>query len=221
LSEGSTFLSGEKVPLLNIDEWSPRTKLGKLVKEGKITSIKEIFDRNGRIFEPEIIDVLLPNMRYEIVEIGIVQKQTDAGERSRYKVMIVMGNGDGYVSIGVGKAKQLRDAIRKSITDAKLRVIPIRRGCGSLECTCGEPHSLPFSVDGKAGSVRIRLKPAPKGTGLAVGGVVKTVLSYAGIKDAWSFSSGETRTTYNLARAAYNALYQSYRITVKTDWARR
>lgn len=211
----------ESVPLSNIEEWKPRTKVGQLVKEGKITSLKEIFEKNLVITEPEIVDALLPNLKYEVIDIKIVQKQTDAGEISRYKVLIVMGNYDGYVAIGTGKAKQLRVAIQKAIRDGKMNVIPIRRGCGSWECTCGEAHSLPFTVVGKAGSVEVVLKPAPKGTGLVVGSVLKTLLSYAGIKDVWSFSRGETRTTENLIRAGYNALYNTYRFVTPLDWSRR
>lgn len=211
----------ESVPLSNIEEWKPRTKVGQLVKEGKITSIKEIFEKNLVITEPEIVDALLPNLKYEITDIGIVQKQTDAGEISRYKVLIVMGNFDGYVSIGSGKAKQLRVAIQKAIRDAKMNIIPVRRGCGSWECTCGESHSLPFTVVGKAGSVEVVLKPAPKGTGLVVGSALKTLLTYAGIKDVWSFSRGETRTTENFIKAGYNALYNTYKFVTPADWGRR
>jgi len=181
----------EEVPVSNVDEWKPRTKVGSLVKEGKITLLKEVFERNLPILEPEIIDVLLPRLKYEIVDIKVVQKQTDAGEISRYKVLVVMGNFDGYVGIGSGKARQLRVAIQKAITDGKLHIIPVRRGCGSWECTCGEPHSLPFRVLGKAGSVELSLMPAPKGTGKAVGSVIKTLMDYAGIKDVWSFSRGK------------------------------
>ncbi|QXJ33061.1 30S ribosomal protein S5 [Saccharolobus shibatae] len=211
----------EEVPGINIEEWKPRTSIGNLVKNGKISSIKELFDRNLPITEPEIVDVLLPKLKYEVVDIKVVQKQTDAGEISRYKVLVIMGNMDGYVSIGTGKAKQLRVAIQKAIRDAKMNIIPVRRGCGSWQCTCGEPHSLPFKVVGKAGSVEVDLLPAPKGTGLVVGSVLKTLLTYAGIKDAWSTTKGETRTTENFVRAGYSALYNTYNFVTLQDWARK
>ncbi|TRM74739.1 30S ribosomal protein S5 [Sulfolobus sp. B5] len=211
----------EEVPTINIEEWKPRTLVGKMIKEGKITSIKELYDRNLPITEPEIVDVLLPKLKYEVVDIAVVQKQTDAGEISRYKVLVIMGNMDGYVSIGTGKAKQLRVAIQKAIRDAKMNIIPVRRGCGSWQCTCGEPHSLPFKVVGKDGSVRIELLPAPKGTGLVVGSKLKILLTYAGIKDAWSITKGETRTTENFIRAGYNALYNTYSFITMQDWARK
>jgi small subunit ribosomal protein S5 len=191
-----------------------------MVKEGKITSIDEIFAMNVPILEPEIVDYLLPDLKHEIIDVGIVQKQTDAGELSRFRVVVIVGNENGYVGIGKGKAKQLRFAIEKAIINAILNLAPVRRGCGSWECMCGTPHSVPFTVSGKSGSVRITLYPAPKGTGLVAGDVVKVVLRMAGIKDVWSKTLGETRTTYNFARAAYNALVNTYKFVTPVDWAR-
>jgi small subunit ribosomal protein S5 len=204
----------------SLESWVPRTKLGRLVKEGKIVSIKEIFDNNWLIQEPEIVDYLLPGLKYEVLNITIVQKQTDAGEISRFRAVVVVGNFDGYVGIGIGKARQLRQAIDKALRDAKLNIIPVRRGCGSWECSCKDPHSIPFITSGKAGSVRIILKPAPKGTGLVVGDVAKVLLRYAGIKDVWSWTSGETRTSLNFALATYDALRKTYKFVSPTDWRR-
>ena len=202
------------------EEWVPRTKVGKLVKEGKIASIDEIFRRNLPILEPEIVDLLLPGLQVEVIDITHVQKMTDAGRVTRYRVVAAVGNRDGYVGLGKGKARQLRDAIDKAIRDAKLNITPVRRGCGSWECTCGEPHSVPFAVVGKSGSVRVILKPAPKGTGLVAGNVAKVILSLAGIKDVWSQTFGETRTTYNFARATYLALRNTYKFVTYQDWTR-
>ena len=191
-----------------------------MVKEGKIVSLDEIFESNLRITEPEIVDYLMPDLKHEVIDIGIVQKQTDAGEITRFKAIVVIGNMDGYVGIGAGKARQLRFAIQKAIQDAKLKIIPVKRGCGSWECRCGEPHSLPFTVRGKSGSVEVVLKPAPKGTGLVIGDIGKKVLKYAGVKDIWSRTRGETRTSYNFAMAVYNALKMTYKIVTPEDWAR-
>ncbi|OYT60121.1 MAG: 30S ribosomal protein S5 [Desulfurococcales archaeon ex4484_217_1] len=206
--------------LPSIEEWQPRTKVGRMVKEGKIVSLDEVFESNLRITEPEIVDYLMPDLKHEVIDIGIVQKQTDAGEITRFKAIVVIGNMDGYVGIGAGKARQLRFAIQKAIQDAKLKIIPVKRGCGSWECRCGEPHSLPFTVRGKSGSVEVILKPAPKGTGLVIGDIGKKVLKYAGIKDIWSRTRGETRTSYNFAMAVYNALKMTYKIVTPEDWAR-
>jgi len=203
-----------------LESWVPRTKVGRLVREGKITSLKEIFDRNLPLLEPEIVDYLLPDLVYERIDVNLVQKVTDAGRVSRFRVVVVVGNGDGFVGIGSGKARQYLVALQKAIRNAKLNITPVRRGCGSWECACGEPHSVPFIVSGKAGSVRIILKPAPKGTGLVAGDVAKKVLSMAGIKDVWTQTFGETRTTYNFAVAVLDALKNTYKFISPFDWAK-
>src|SRR5947209_18970945 len=110
--------------------------------------MEEIFTQGLRIKEPEIVDTLLPNVQQEVLGIGFVQKQTDAGERSRFSAMVAIGNGEGYIGIGEGKARQVRTAIDKGTVQAKLDVMPVRRGCGSWECRWGGPHSLPFIIDG-------------------------------------------------------------------------
>jgi small subunit ribosomal protein S5 len=204
----------------NLKEWTPRTRTGKLVKEGKITSINQIFENSLPIKEVEIIDSLLPNLKSEIIAVNLVQKQTDAGETSRFKVMVAVGNGDGYIGIGVGKSKQIHFAIEKAVLDAKLNIIPVRRGCGSWECICGSSHSIPLKVVGKAGSVEITLLPAPKGTGLVASEVVKTLLNLAGIEDIYSYTRGETRTTMNLALSAFEALKKTYSLKLPKDWVR-
>ena len=204
----------------SIEEWVPRTRVGRLVKEGKITSLKELFEMNLKILEPEIVDYLLPELKHEVLDISIVQKQTDAGEVSRFKAVVVIGNMDGYVGIGSGKAKQLRFAIQKAIQNAKLNIIPVKRGCGSWECMCNEPHSVPYTVRGKSGSVVVVLKPAPKGIGLVAGEVARKILKYAGIRDVWTFTLGHTRTTYNFAMATYEALKRTHYFVTPEDWTR-
>ncbi len=203
-----------------LENWVPRTRVGRLVYEGKITSLKEIFDRNLPLLEPEIVDYLMPDLKYERLDVNLVQKQTDAGERSRFRVVVVVGNEDGFVGIGSGKARQYLVALQKAVRNAKLNIVPVRRGCGSWECGCGEPHSVPFQVRGKSGSVVVILKPAPKGTGLVAGDVAKKVLKMAGIKDVWTQSFGETRTTLNFAKAVVNALRNTYKFVTPYDWAR-
>ncbi len=208
-------------PPTETSEWIPKTRLGQLVKEGKITSLKEIFERNEIIKEPEIIDYLLgPELKHEIISIDMVQKMTDAGRRTKFRVVVVVGNMNGYVGLGIGKASQLREAIDKAIKNAKLNIVPVRRGCGSWECRCEEPHSVPFVTQGKAGSVRIIVKPAPKGTGLVAGDVAKLIFRYAGIKDVWTWTKGKTSTSINFAKATYEALKNLYRLSTVVDWMR-
>lgn len=199
-----------EAPTTSVEEWIPKTELGRLVKEGKVKSIDDIFTMNRRIQEPEIVDALLPGLKYEILSINIVQRQTDAGEVSQFQVAAAVGNEDGYVGLGVGKARQIGQAMEKAVRNAKVNIIPVRRGCGSWYCSCDEPHSVPFIVTGRSGSVIVKLIPAPKGVGLVAGDSIKPILRLAGIKDVWSKTFGETRTTLNFAKAAFNALKNTY-----------
>lgn len=202
------------------EEWVPRTKLGRLIQEGKITSIEEIFMEGYRIREPEIVDILLPDLEEEVININLVQKQTDAGEQSRFKAIVAVGNRDGYIGLGSGKARQVRTAIEKAAIDARLNITPVRRGCGSWECGCGRPHSLPFQVRGKCGSVEVVLIPGPRGLGLVASEIAKIILSLAGIKDCWTRSYGSTRTVPSFAYAVFDALKKTYAVVTPSDWVR-
>lgn len=203
---------------MSSSEWVPRTNLGRAVLEGKITSINEVFANHLRIYEPQIVDILLPNLEQEVLDVKLTQKQTDAGERSRFKAIVVVGNRDGYVGLGTGKAVHVVAAIEKAVNDAKLSIIPVQRGCGSWECGCDAPHSLRTKVTGKCGSVRMVLLPAPKGVGLVAGEIAKRVLELAGIKDCWTRSFGETRTTLSMARATFEALKNTNKIILPSMW---
>ena len=204
----------------DVEEWEPKTRVGRLVKEGRITTIDEIFQQGLKIAEPEIIDILLPELYDEVVDIKLVQRQTDAGRKRKFRATVVVGNKDGYVGVGEAKLKEIGPAIKKAMINAKLNIRPVRRGCGSWECTCGEPHTVPFKVSGKVGSTKVVLYPAPRGLGLVIGNTAKTVLELAGIKDVWSKTFGETRTTSNFAKATFEALKNTYKIMAPYDWTK-
>ena len=204
-----------------VEEWEPVTKVGHQVKAGEITSIEDLFQLALPIKEPEIIDVLLPDLQEEVIDINLVQKQTDAGEKSRFKATVIVGNENGFVGIGEGKAPEIGPAIRKAILRAKLNILSVRRGCGSWECGCHDPHSIPFEIKGKTGSVRLTLLPAPKGVGLVTADTIKVVLRLAGIQDVWSRTRGHTRTTLNFAHSVFRALKQTNQIMTPQDWTRR
>jgi len=205
--------SGEKV-----EGWVPRTRLGKTILEGRISSIEEVFMEGAKIREPEIVDLLLPDLQEEVININLVQKQSDAGEKSRFKAIVAVGNRDGYVGLGSGKAKQVRTAIEKAAINARLNITPIRRGCGSWECGCGKPHSLPFKVRGKCGGVEIVFVPGPRGLGLVASEAAKIILGLAGVKDCWTKSYGSTRTIPSFAYAIFDALRKTYRLVTPEDW---
>jgi small subunit ribosomal protein S5 len=203
-----------------LEKWKPKTSLGKEVFEGKITDIEEIFKSGRKITEPEIVDKLLPNLKNELILIGgrtgkgggiqripvkITATMHKSGRRFTATAFVVVGNEDGIVGVGKGSAPETRDAITKAIQKAKLNLIKVKIGCGSFE-----PHSIPFKVEGKSGSVRAVLMPAPKGVGLVASDEAKKILRLAGIKDVWVKTFGNTSTRMNLIKAIFNALKNLY-----------
>ncbi len=196
------------------EEWIPRTKLGDLVQQGLIT-LDKIFQNNLVVKEKEIIDQLLPQLEEDVITIKMIQQMTASGQRSRFKAVVMVGS-DGFLGFGTARSKEVGPAIRKAIDRAKLAVIPILRGCGSPECGCGGIHSIPFKVEGKCGSVRIQLIPAPAGIGLACADTVKQVLKLANVQDIWSKTFGNTRTSENLVKATFDALKNAHKYHFNT-----
>jgi small subunit ribosomal protein S5 len=211
---------GRRAETQKLEQWIPRTTLGKMIQEGKVTSMEEVFMGGMRIGEAQIVDALLPDLQEEVININLVQKQTDAGEKSRFKAIVAVGNRDGYVGLGSGKASQVRNAIEKAAADARLKIVPVKRGCGSWECGCGRLHSVPFQIEGKTGGVRIIIIPGPRGLGLVASEVAKVVLGLAGIKDCWTRTFGSTRTVPSFAFAVFDALKETYTLITPMDWVR-
>ncbi len=199
---------------MELEEWTPTTKLGRMLKSGEITDVRDVFRSGLPLMEVEIIDALLPDIQEEVIDITLVQRMHKSGRRVRFRATVAVGNMDGYIGLGNSVAKEVGPAIRKAIRNAKLNLIEIRRGCGSWECGCGTAHSVPFRVLGSAGSVRVVLLPAPKGISLVAGDVSKKLLKLAGIRDIWSRTEGKTKTTINTAKATFNALEETARIKI-------
>lgn len=198
-------------------EWEPKTKLGKMVRKGEIKTMNEALKTGLPIRESEIVDLLIDEINDEVIDVNMVQRMTDSGRRVKFVITVAVGNNDGYVGFGQAKGKEVGSSIRKAIDNAKSNIMEIKRGCGSWECGCGKPHTVPFAISGKSGSVEITLKPAPRGIGLATGDVAKKILTLAGIEDCWAFTRGKTRTTVNYAKAVFEALRQNAEMRVLTS----
>jgi len=200
---------------IDFSSWVPRTSVGEKVKSGEIKTMNDFMKRSTPIKEVEIVDKLLPMMGEEVIDVGRVQRVTDSGRRMRFRVVVGVGNRNGYVGVGVAKGKEAGPTIRKAIKRAKLNVVEIKRGCGSWECGCGNPHTVPFKITGKSGSVSVTLYPAPKGTGAVSGEIARKILALAGISDVWVHTDGHTRTAINFSRAILDALANTKRMKVK------
>ena len=166
--------------------WVPKTILGKKVESGEISTMEEIYEKGFRIQEAGIIKKLLPDLKTEVIDVGLIQKMTPNGQSTRFKALVAAGNENGWLGIGLGKSKQMRIAIEKANNAAFLNVSPVKLGCGSWECRCEQKHSVPFKVKGKGGSVAIEILPGPRGLGLVAGGKIRNLLRLAGLKDAWT-----------------------------------
>lgn len=195
----------EKVRTVDKESWTPRTRVGAKVKSGEVTTLEEVLESGKPILEPEIVDVLLPDMESETLQIKTTQRVTDSGKRVKFRVVTVIGDRKGHVGLGVGKSDELKPAMDYAIRDAKKHMLAIKTGCGSWECKCQVRHSVLMRTVGKEGSTVVTLKPAPRGLGLAANDVVKKVLGMAGVKDVWSSMQGG-KNVYNMAVATMKAL---------------
>jgi len=206
--------------------WIPKTELGKKVQSKEITDIDTVLNAGQAILEAEIVENLL-DLETELLLIGQAkgkfgggqrrvfrqtQKKTKEGNKPRFTTLAVVGDKNGHVGIGSGKAKETVLAREKAIRKSKLNVFTIARGSGSWESRSSDPHTIPFAVEGKCGSVIIKLLPAPKGTGLIIEKECAKVLELAGISDIWSKTFGQTKNKINLI----NALEAALRKLVKT-----
>jgi len=186
----------------------PVTKLGRLVKARIIQSIEEIYLHSIPIKEFQIVDMLVPNLKDELMKIMPVQKQSAAGQRTRFKAFVALGDSDGHVGLGVKCASEAANAIKGALILAKLTVVPVRRGYWGGRV--GTPHTVPNKVTGKCGSVCVRLIPAPRGTGLVAAPATKKLLAMAGIHDVYTSATGHTRTMGNFIKACFFALSATY-----------
>ena len=200
--------------------WKPKTKLGRMVAKGQITSIEEALHSDYPIMEEEVVDQLV-DLDEEVMLIGgtpgkgggkrrTVSKRTcrmhKSGGRYSTNTMTVLGNRRNIIGLGEGQANDTRAAIEDANRKAKLNLIEVQRGNGSWEDRGEDKSSIPFAVEGKSGSVTVKLQPAPRGTGLAASDDVKKMLKLAGIENIYVKSYGQTRTRENLIKATFNAL---------------
>ncbi len=222
----------KRLPTTDLERWAPKTELGRKVKSGEIRDIDAVLDSGMKIMEHEIVDILLPGMESDLLLIGQAkgkfgggkrrvfrqtQKKTMEGNKPKFTCVAVIGDKNGHVGIGYGKSKETVPAREKALRNAKLNIIKIRRGSGAWDAQHKEPNSIPFRVEGKCGSVRLALIPAPKGTGLKIENECGKIMVLAGIKDIRSMSRGSTKTKMNMINACEEALRQLTKMKIKYE----
>src|SRR3989338_4061578 len=166
-----------------------------MIKEKKLDLVLNKENNKMKILEPEIVDSLI-NVESDLLSVGQSkgkfgggkrrvwrqsQKKTEEGNVITFSSVVIIGDKNGHVGMGIGKAKETLPAREKAIRKAKLNIIKVKRGSGSFEGSSNELHSIPFKVEGKCGSVKMILMPAPQGTGLVIGKEGRKILKLAGI----------------------------------------
>ncbi|AOT71184.1 MULTISPECIES: 30S ribosomal protein S5 [Geosporobacter] len=145
----------------------------------------------------QLIDASKLDLKETVVNIGRVTKVVKGGRTFRFSALVVVGDENGYVGIGTGKAMEIPDAIRKGIQDAKKNLIYVPR-VGT---------TIPHPIEGHFGAGRVLIMPAAEGTGVIAGGPVRAVLELAGVKDVRAKSLG-TNNSRNMVNATIEGLRQ-------------
>lgn len=146
-------------------------------------------DRRSDGFEGE-------ELEERVVHISRVAKVVQGGRRFNFRALVVVGDGNGRVGVGVGKAREVPSAIRKGVERAKRHLIQVP--------LC-EGRTLPHDVLVKFGAAKVLMKPASPGTGVIAGGGVRAVVEAAGVKDILAKSLGSDNI-FNVVRAAFKGL---------------
>lgn len=202
-------------------EWVPLTESGRAVKNGEITSLDDYFNKGFKIIEPEVVDLLVAEIKTKLLEFKKTARITRQGRNFSYRATVLVGDGNSYVGVGTGKDKERVPAIQKATRAAKMAMIKVKKGCGSWECKCNEKHSIPFKVVGKHSSIEITLMPAPRGTGLVVGDAIKDVFNFVGIKDVWAKTKGNTNSTLEFVSATIKALMKTNKVKLTDEMKRK
>jgi len=147
------------------------------------------------MLEGKVVRASETELKDRLVSVNRVTKVTKGGRTFGFAAIVVVGNENGVVGHGLGKSKEVAEAVTKAIEDAKKSLVrvPIHRG------------TIPHEIAGKFGGARVFLKPASLGTGVIAGGAMRAVLESAGVKDVLAKSKGSSNP-HNVVKATIDAL---------------
>ena len=131
-----------------------------------------------------------------VVSINRVSKVVKGGKRFKFRILVVVGDGTRFVGVGIGKAREISEAVRKAIEKAKKNLVDLKK----------VGHTIPHPVIGDFGAARVLLKPAAPGTGVIAGGVVRAIMELGGVKDVVTKVIGRTSNPVNVAKATIQAV---------------
>ncbi|QIO24709.1 hypothetical protein [Haloarcula sp. JP-L23] len=154
------------------------------------------------ISNPQLTDV-----DARVLDTNIVWRHGDSGDEAHFRVIVAVGNFDGYLGTGQGREKHVGEAVKAAIDSAKTNVSRVSRDCAPMQCVCGEPHTVPRATEGRAGSLSVEIRPAQEGLGVAASSVVEDILELAGIEDAFVTADDVHGRTEPLIRATVRALW--------------
>lgn len=142
--------------------------------------------------------VMTSELIERVVAINRVSKTVKGGKRFRFSVLVVVGDGETKVGLGMGKAREISEAVRKGMEAAKKAMVPLKR----------EGKTLPHPIIGRYGSTQVLLRPAADGTGVIAGGVVRAIMELGGVKDVMTKVVARSNNPINVARATFSAMAQ-------------
>lgn len=143
---------------------------------------------------------VVSEFRETVINIRRVAKVVKGGRRFNFSTLVVVGDGNGRVGLGIGKSREVSSSILKAVQSGKKNLIKVQ---------INEQGTIPYTILGKYGAAKVLMKPATEGTGVIAGGAVRAVLDAAGIKNILSKSLGSDNSI-NIAKATYNALKQLF-----------
>ena len=165
-------------------------------QENRERSAKNFDAKNNKRKPRRNFDKPKSDLEEKVICINRVTKVVKGGRQFRFAATVVVGNRKGKVGIGLGKAKEMPDAVKKATQQASKNLINVE---------LIDNRTISHEIIVKEGAVRVMLKPAKEGTGVKAGGPVRDILELAGVKDVLSKSLGSS-TKVNMARATLNAL---------------